>query len=106
MKLNRTRTVASLQPDVRNGHKPAVVTQFWGNKSVAVRSTESGPGKKPPALPVIKEILPWYHPANLHPIDEVTLKSVKPTVKVTQPKSKSQISLDSLIANFQARRTK
>ena len=106
MKLNRTRSVTSLQPDERNGHKPAVVTQFWGNKAVALRGTSRGPGKRVVVDAVPEKKLLWWE--DLRPVDPVTLKEIKlvPPKKAVKPQSeKPKLTLDALVSAFQARRS-
>lgn len=102
MKLNRTRSVTSLQPDVRNGHKPAVSTQFWGDKSVGMRGTFCGSGKVPISEEAVK--LAWYE--DLHAVDEKTLKEVKPTMKLPVKKEKKKADLFDLVAAFNKRRSR
>lgn len=104
-KLNRTRSVTSLQPDERNGHKPAVVTQFWGDKSVSLRGTTQGPGKRVVAIDDPLQGKMWYQ--NIHAIDEKTLKEVKPMIKMKfTPKQKKQLTLDDLLVKFNERRSR
>src|SRR5579864_4441583 len=100
MKINRTKTVTSLQPDTRNGHKPPITTQFWGDKSVAIKNTVSGKGRKPKPKPEEPKTKMWWE--DLHSVDECTLKAIIPKVKYTPP-AKKQKTLDDLVAAFQGR---
>ena len=105
MKLNRTRSLASLQPDKRNGHKPAIVTQFWGDKSVGLRNSTQGRGrcqKTDPEVPV-KNLLWWQ---DLHPVDSVTLKPLLPKIKCEVMEEKVEPDLDKLMAVFNGRRSR
>lgn len=103
MKLMTMRTVASLSPDERNGHKPAVVAQFWGDRSRGQRGTSKGPGKKLEYAPIeVKK--DWW--VNQIAIDPVTLKAALPKAKPTNwtPPKDRTISLDQLIGKFQKER--
>lgn len=102
MKINRTRSITSLQPNDRNGHKPSIVTGFWGDKSVGVRGTSCGPGRIPITEEAIK--LAWYE--NLHPVDEKTLKEVKPKMSLPVKKEKPKADLFDLVAAFNKRRSR
>jgi len=102
-KLMCSRTVTSLSPDTRNGHRPSLTVQFWGDKSLGIRGTSRGPGKKleyegPQRDPA------WYK--NLIAIDEVTLKAAKPVAKKTNwtPKMDKTVTFDQLISKFQKER--
>ena len=107
MKLNRFRSLVSLQPDKRNGHKPPIVSQFWGDKSVVLRNSESGPGmipKQKPEQPA--KILPWW--LDLHSVDPVTLKTVLPKIKceIVEVQVEKKPDLDALVAAFNKRRSR
>jgi hypothetical protein len=102
-KLNRTRSVTSLQPNERNGHKPSIVTSFWGDKSVGMRGTHQGAGKKIELEAPKTTILLWYE--NLKPIDPVSLKEVKPVTKAPVKPEKKKADLFDLVKQFQQKRT-
>lgn len=104
MKLNRTRSVTSLQPDKRNGHKPAVTTQFWGNRSVGIRGTERGRGKPVKIDDLTKEQKPWW--LNQIQYDDATLRNVVPKVKTEPKPEKPKLTLDKLITAYTQRRSK
>ena len=97
------RTVASLSPDTRNGHRPATTVQFWGDRSLAIRGTSKGPGKKL-EYPVENVKKDWW--VDQIKVDPVTLKTAQPVAKQknwTPPKDRT-VTLDSLIAKFNGRR--
>lgn len=96
MKINRTRRVDSLQPDTRNGHKPAVTVQFWGDMSLSARGTTKGPGKKLEAQK-IEPITEWWK--DLHAVDAATLKDAKPMIQWSPPQKKRP-TLGDLISKF------
>lgn len=104
-KLMCSRTVTSLSPDTRNGHRPSLTVQFWGDRSLAMRGTSRGPGKKRTFedTEVPKD---WW--VNQILIDPATLKTAIPKAKKvnwTPPKNRT-VTLDSLITKFNGRRSK
>ena len=104
-KIMASRTVTSLSPDTRNGHRPSLTVQFWGDRSLGIRGSRKGPGK-PREWEEQPKDSAWYK--NLIQIDAATLKPVKPKAKKknwTPPKDKT-VTLDSLIAKFEQRRSK
>jgi len=104
-KLMCSRTVTSLSPDTRNGHRPSLTVQFWGDKSLGIRGTAKGPGKKLEYEEPQRDSA-WYK--NLIQIDAVTLKTAKPKTKKTNwtPPKDRTVTFDSLIAKFEERRVK
>jgi hypothetical protein len=101
MKLNRTRSLTSLQPLTRNGHNPSTVTGFWGDMSVGMRGSFTGNGKKIPISDEAKKIALWYE--NLHEIDPETLKEVKPTIQVPAKIKKKKACLYDLVRKWEQR---
>ena len=103
-KLMCSRTVTSLSPDTRNGHKPSITVQFWGDRSLAMRGTSRGPGKKLEYEPIEVKKDWWVEQIK---VDPVTLKAAKPKAKKVNwtPKKDKTITLDTLIAKFEGRRT-
>lgn len=74
---------------------------FWGDRSLSIRNSTTGKGRKPKVEDISKDSKPWYD--EVIPIDEASLKNFKPKIKhvfATKPKK----TLDDLVKVFQQRR--
>jgi len=79
------------------------VTNFWGDKSLGIRGSRKGPGRKPKEEEPKRDPV-WYK--NLIVVDEETLKPVtlKAKNKNWTPPADRTITLDQLMLKFQKER--